>query len=72
MEPLGVTCPRCRAAAGEPCVGAAPHRERALAAAAVRSMPQARGEASPEEKATRAARRRQQARARDPRMNNDW
>jgi hypothetical protein len=68
-----VVCPKCRAPAGEPCrASEAPHRERTLAAAALARMPEAREDDTPEARATRAARQRQQARAKDPRMDNDW
>jgi hypothetical protein len=70
---LSVTCPTCRAAAGSPCAeDDVAHPSRVLAAKALRQMPAAREAPSAEEKMTKAARLRQRARARDPRMNNDW
>jgi hypothetical protein len=74
VDALDVVCPKCRAAAHEPCAGAeeAHHRERELAALALSRRPPSRGELSAEARTDRAARARQRARARDPRMNNDW
>jgi len=68
--PLDVTCPTCRAAPGVACPEE--HPARLLAAKALRRMPAPRAEDSPEARTTKAARRRQRERARDPRMNNDW
>lgn len=71
-DPLSVTCPTCRVGAGASCAGGIAHPTRLLAAKAFARMPTQRAEPTAQEKATRAARLRQRARARDPRMNNDW